>query len=144
MNQEHKSTYACDCCGACCQGALLVEAYELNVIREPRLLHADIGGWKRTIDDLADETRCILLAANRPCQSWGLTIAAASILPVPMSVWGCRLGDEQCQQVRGKLGLPPLEPVQGSESPAPWGLRQWRRNRVGGGLTAPVLPHHRT
>ena len=32
--------YECDKCGACCRGNLLVEAYELDVLREPRLIES--------------------------------------------------------------------------------------------------------
>jgi hypothetical protein len=45
--------YECDQCGACCKGHLIVEAYALDVLREPHLAAADIGDWTR---DMAYQT----------------------------------------------------------------------------------------
>jgi Fe-S-cluster containining protein len=110
MCEDQKAACECDCCGACCSGALLVEAYELDGLREPRLLEADVGGWKPTIDDLADETRCVLLAGGHPCQCLGAD-HRCSIYPTRPNVCvGMRAGDEQCQEARSQKGLPPLEP----------------------------------
>lgn len=62
------SEYECDRCGACCRGTLIVEAYYLDALREPRILGADVTGRRTTIEELTDDDRCILLAANHPCR----------------------------------------------------------------------------
>ena len=111
--------YECDCCGACCQGTLIVEAYYLDALREPRLLGADVCGQRPTIDELADDDgRCIVLAAIRPCQFLSAD-GRCTIYPTrPNNCVGMEASDDQCQMARPKLGLPPLEPLQPSQSRA--------------------------
>ena len=111
------SRYECDCCGACCKGALIVEADYLDALREPRLLGADVTGRRTTMAELAeDDGRCILLAANRPCQFLSPD-GHCTIYPTrPNNCVGMEAGDDQCQEARSRLGLPPLEPLQPSES----------------------------
>lgn len=110
--------YECDRCGACCRGTLLVEAYYLDALREPRILDADVTGRKVTIDDLTDDDRCVLLAAGRPCRFLG-DDGRCTIYPTrPNTCVGFEAGDEQCQEARSRLNLPPLQPLQPSESRA--------------------------
>jgi hypothetical protein len=55
--------YECDCCGACCEGHLIVEAYHIDVLREPRLITIDLHYAGRNlaeaIDELADEDKVV-------------------------------------------------------------------------------------
>lgn len=102
--------YECDRCGACCRGTLIVEAYYLDAVREPRLLDADVTGRRQTMDELSDETRCILLAANQPCRFRSVE-GCCTIYPTrPNTCVGMEAGDEQCQEARSRMGLPPLQP----------------------------------
>ena len=111
-----KLQYQCDGCGACCQGTLIVEAYYLDALREPALLEADIGGRKQTLAELSDETRCILLAGGQTC-SFLSADGHCTIYPTRPNVCvEMPAGDEQCQQVRQQVGLPPLQPVQPTEA----------------------------
>ncbi len=110
--------YECDRCGACCRGVLIVEAYHLDALREPRILDADVTGRRVTIDDLTDDDRCILLAASRPCRFLSAE-GSCTIYPTRPNVCvGMQAGDEQCQEARSQLGLLPLQPSQPSQSPA--------------------------
>ena len=70
--------FECDQCGACCK-ELLVEVYDIDVLREPKLTTAEISQWTRDLthaqlmDELEQEGKCLLLArANqgvRPLRS---------------------------------------------------------------------------
>lgn len=105
------SRYECDRCGACCQGTLIVEAFCLDVLREPRILDADVRGCRPTVEDLADETRCIVLACNRPCRFLS-TDGRCTIYPTRPNVCvDMQAGDEQCQEARRLRALPPLQPL---------------------------------
>lgn len=106
--------YECDLCGACCRGTLIVEAYYLDALREPRILDADVTGRKPALDDLDDESRCVLLACGLPCRFLSAD-GRCTIYPTrPNTCVGFEAGDEQCQEARTKLGLPPLQPRQPS------------------------------
>ena len=110
--------YECDRCGACCRGTLIVEAYYLDALRDPRILDADVSGRSLTIDELSDDDRCVVLAANRPCQFLGGD-GLCTIYPTrPNACVAMEAGDEQCQEARSQLGLSPLQPSQPSQSPA--------------------------
>lgn len=105
--------YECDCCGACCNGALIVEADYLDVLREPRLLDADVTGRRTTLAELAeDDGRCVLLAASKPCRFLSPE-GRCTIYPTRPNVCvEMQAGDEQCQDARCRSGLQRLEPVQ--------------------------------
>jgi len=108
------SEYECDRCGACCQGTLIVEAYYIDVLREPTVLGADVCGRQPTMEKLADESRCIVLAANRACRFLS-TEGCCTIYPTrPNACVAMQAGDEQCQDARRQRGLPPLQPRQPS------------------------------
>ena len=65
--------YECDCCGACCQGHLIVEAYDLDLLREPRLAAAAILPAQRDMDardlmvELEQHGKCLLIAGGTDC-----------------------------------------------------------------------------
>lgn len=82
--------YECDCCGVCCQGPLIVEAYGLDVLREPRVLNADVRGRIPSMEDLLAEDRCIVLAADTPCKFLGQDNRCTIYPPGPMFAWAWR------------------------------------------------------
>ena len=109
--------FECDCCGACCRGHLLVEAYAVDVLREPRLIEADLHRIGLPLDlviaDLQREGRCLLIAGGtqHPCRFLG-TDNHCSIYPTrPTDCVGMQAGDEQCQYAREAAGLSPLQPT---------------------------------
>ena len=104
--------YECDRCGACCQGTLIVEAYYVDALREPRILDADVTGRKSTLDDLSDDDRCIILAANTPCKFLGSDNRCTIYPTRPNVCVGMEAGDTQCQDARQCRDLPPLQPRQ--------------------------------
>ena len=58
------------------------------------------------------------LAASRSCRFLSAE-GRCTIYPTrPNACVAMQAGDEQCQEARGQLGLPPLEPLQPSESRA--------------------------
>lgn len=109
--------YECDCCGACCQGTLLVEAFQLDVLREPRLVESDPRTAGRSLDavlaELDEEDRCLLIAggASRPCAFLDGENRCAVYPTRPNGCVAMPAGSEECQLARGRTGLPPLEPV---------------------------------
>ena len=111
--------YQCDCCGACCRGTLIVEAYYLDALRDPAILDADVRGRRPTMAELsADDGRCIVLAANQPCRFLAPD-GRCTIYPTrPNACVGMEAGDEQCQEARSRAGLPPLPPSHPAQSSA--------------------------
>lgn len=110
--------YECDRCGACCRGTLIVEAYYLDALREPRIMDADVTGRRTTIEELTDEDRCILLAANHPCRFLSAD-GCCTIYPTRPNVCvGMEAGDEQCQEARSQVGLPRLQSSRTAQSTA--------------------------
>ncbi len=107
--------YECDKCGACCKGALIVEADDLDVMREPRLIDADAAHRGRTVEDVVrgvqEQGQAVLLACGSACQF----LAAdnrCSIYPTRPNVCvAMQAGDEQCQDARAAKGLEPLLPI---------------------------------
>ena len=100
---------ACKRCGACCRH-LLVEAYALDALREPRLLEVGRAEYRQSLESLLDdeEGRCIIVAACSPCpflgQDWGegdLDRARCEIYSTrPNNCVGCLPGGESCKQAR--------------------------------------------
>ena len=111
------SKYECDQCGACCKGTLLVEAYELDVVREPKLISANIGKWThdktraQIMERLRDEDSCLIIAGSQPCKFLGSDNACAIYPTRPNVCVAMEAGDEQCQMARQSAGLEPLEPL---------------------------------
>ena len=62
--------FECDCCGACCNGHLIVEAYDLDVWREPKLASANLGKhWaeltqQELMAELEQEGKCLIIACG--------------------------------------------------------------------------------
>jgi len=109
------SRYECDRCGSCCKGHLLVEAFELDVLREPRLISADphyAGKYlEQALHELQDEFKCVVVAGGRPCMFLDNT-NRCSIYPTrPNECVAMQAGDEQCQTSRKAEGLSPLAPA---------------------------------
>jgi Fe-S-cluster containining protein len=107
--------YECDKCGACCKGSLIIEADDLDVLREPRLIDADRHHAGKSVDQMVHEIqtewKAILLACGSPCLFLG-TDNRCSIYPTRPNVCvGMQAGDEQCQEARAAVCLPPLLPV---------------------------------
>jgi len=104
----------CDQCGACCKGHLIVEAYELDVLREPNLATADISERTREhahetlMADLQEEGRCLVIAAGEECKFLRGDNTCAIYPSRPNVCVGLQAGDEQCQEARREEGLPPL------------------------------------
>lgn len=107
-------TYECDKCGACCKGHLIVEAYEIDAIREPRLLTADVGTWtagktpEEILSRLDSEFTCLVIAANKPCKFLGHDNLCTIYPTRPNCCVGMEAGSEECQRAREAEGLPPL------------------------------------
>jgi Fe-S-cluster containining protein len=107
--------YECDCCGACCQGHLIIEVYELDVLREPRLIEADPHYAGRSIahvmTKLEEDGTCVILSAGKPCKFLNAS-NRCSIYPTrPNDCVAMQAGDEQCQKARRAARLPPLRPI---------------------------------
>ena len=100
--------YECNRCGACCHGALIVEAYYLDALREPRILETDVCGRQISLDELSDDDKCIVLATNSPCKFLGSDHRCTIYPTRPNVCVAMEAGDEQCRGARIKLGLPPL------------------------------------
>ena len=110
--------YECDQCGACCKGYLIVEADDLDVSREPRLIQADPHYAAKPLDQVLHELqtdfgRALIIACgtDRPCSFLGADNKCTIYPTRPNACVAMEAGDEQCQLARGQAGLPPLEPM---------------------------------
>jgi Fe-S-cluster containining protein len=112
--------YDCDQCGACCEGHLIVEADEIDVLREPRLIEADRYYQQMTVTQAlhllqADVGRAVHLSCGQKCMFLG-DDRRCTIYPTRPNVCvGMQAGDEQCQEAREAAGLPPLLPVSAAQ-----------------------------
>lgn len=107
--------YECDNCGACCKGNLIVEADDLDVLREPRLIDADRHHKGKTVQQMVHEIqtewKAVMLSCGTAC-SFLNAANLCSIYPTrPNCCVGLQAGDEQCQMARDAEGLPPLCPA---------------------------------
>lgn len=92
--------YECDQCGACCQGNLIVEMEELDVMREPRLIASDPDYAGKSVDHVLDELqndigKAVIIACgrDRPCSFLGDDNRCAivpSIQRVQTFAWRCK------------------------------------------------------
>ena len=105
----------CDQCGACCKGHLIVEAYDLDVLREQHLAAADITERTRELSydalmaDLEQDGRCLVIAGGEDECKFLRGNNTCSIYPTRPNVCvAMRAGDEQCQEARAAEGFPPL------------------------------------
>ncbi len=108
--------YECDQCGACCR-QLIVEADELDVLREPRLIDAARHYAGKSVDEVVDELqndvgKALVIVCGRACRFLG-TDNQCTIYPTRPNVCvAMQAGDEQCQAARQAEGLEPLAPSQ--------------------------------
>ena len=107
--------YECDQCGACCSGKLIVQAEELDVLREPRLIEADSHYAGKGVDEVLtllrqDFGRVVTLSCGQSCPFLDPD-NRCSIYPTrPNDCVDMQAGDEQCRYAREAAGLEPLEP----------------------------------
>lgn len=108
--------YECDQCGACCR-QLIVEADDLDLLREPRLIEADPYYAGKPIGEaltiLEEPGRALTIACGsaRPCRFLD-DDSRCTIYPTrPNECVAMQAGDEQCQRAREMAELPRLEPV---------------------------------
>ena len=110
--------YECDQCGACCNGSLIVETDEIDLMRESRLIEAEpsLKGYSvpQVLEKYENEIGFAILLAcssNRPCPF--LAAKRCSIYPTRPNVCvAMQAGDEQCQEARKAARLEPLAPIQ--------------------------------
>jgi Fe-S-cluster containining protein len=106
--------YDCDHCGACCQGHLIVEADDIDVLREARIIEADRYQAGKSVEAVVQairtEGQAVLLAAGKPCPFLSEELRCSIYPTRPNACVGMAAGDEQCQDARGAAGLPPLAP----------------------------------
>jgi Fe-S-cluster containining protein len=92
-----------------------VEAYEIDVLREPRLIADDPHYVDKSLEEalcqLQDEFKCVLVAGGKPCMFLDRD-NRCSIYPTrPNECVAREAGDEQCQGARSEEGLEPLAPL---------------------------------
>lgn len=109
------SRYDCDKCGACCKGNLIVEADDLDVLREPRLIDADPHHRGKpvaqVVSEIRSEMKAVIIACGHPCFFLGPDSLCAIYQTRPNACVGMEAGDEQCQDARAAHGLPLLQPI---------------------------------
>lgn len=110
-----RESYECDQCGACCQGHLIVEAYDIDVMREQDLATAAIGRPKgqtydQLMSDLEQEGRCVVIAGSQPCKFLTDSFRCAIYPTRPNVCVAMKAGSGQCQQARTDAGIEPLPP----------------------------------
>ncbi len=113
---QMNENFECDQCGACCQGHLIVEAYALDVIREPHLATAakplrPDQTYETLMADLEQEGKCLVIACGSPCKFLTETFKCAIYPTRPNVCVAMEAGDEQCQLAREAAGLEPLAPT---------------------------------
>ena len=113
---EGVNRYECDMCGACCKGSLIVEADDLDVLREPRIIaaypHHRGTPVEEIVHDIQSEWKAVILACGRPCTFLTEENRCAIYPTRPNCCVGLQAGDEQCQQARAAEGIPPLQLVE--------------------------------
>ncbi len=108
------SKFACDSCGACCSGMLIIEIDHLDVVREPKLLdHAKLldGNGKITFD--SDWEKQYGLSCSKPCGLLGSDNRCTIYSSRPNVCVGFEAGSARCQTTRRAKGLPYLADVDG-------------------------------
>ena len=108
--------FDCDNCGACCR-SLIVEAYDYDARREPRLYEIGRG---RGLDrqKLRDGEHCIMLydPETKACPFLdGETNLCGIYATRPVACVMVEPGDAKCQQARKMNGLPFLRDSDGKE-----------------------------
>jgi Fe-S-cluster containining protein len=107
----------CEHCGACCKGQLIVEANELDLVREPRLAGADITnrtrGWTYDVvsEELQDDSKCPVIAGGgRECRFLRTNNDCAIYATRPGACVAMEPGSEQCLEARRWVGPQPKKP----------------------------------
>lgn len=104
--------FECDRCGACCEGHLIVEADDLDVLREARLVDADRYHAGAPVESVVyairNEFKAVIVAGPQPCPFLGDDKSCIIYPTRPNCCVGMEAGDEQCQESRAAAGLPPL------------------------------------
>ena len=96
---------------------MIVEAEELDMLREPRLIAADPHYAGQTLEEIVRCLRddigcCVIVACGAPCPF--LTDNRCAIYPTrPNACVGLLAGDEQCQAARREEGIPELPTCDG-------------------------------
>ena len=100
----------CDNCGACCKGHLIVEAEDIDLMREPQLFYADRQFAANYYPEEAVEAlqgdigRNLIIACHTACPF--LRANECSIYPArPNACVALQPGDEQCQEAR-RMAVP--------------------------------------
>ncbi len=118
MQAEPKpERYECDNCGACCK-ALIIEVYDSDVLREPRLAKHVKPFKPSDVDD--ENPRGLrpfgLLAACQPCPFLTTASECGIYTTRPLDCVLFEPGGAQCQETRGRLGFSPLKPTPNPEA----------------------------
>ena len=94
-----------------------MQAEELDVLREPRLVEADPHFAGKTAEEVVDELQrdmgnviTIACSTDRPCCFLGDDNQCTIYPTRPNDCVAMQAGDDQCQDARQQAGLPPLEP----------------------------------
>jgi Fe-S-cluster containining protein len=109
------SMKTCNQCGACCKGHLIVEAYDLDVLREPHLAVADISertremSYQTLMAELEQHGKCLVIAAGQECKFLRGNNTCAIYPTRPNVCVALEPGSDQCQEAREAEGLAPLE-----------------------------------
>ena len=106
----------CQRCASCCKGHLIVEVYDLDVLREQHLATADISertrgmSYEALMADLEQYGKCLVIAGGQDECKFLRRDNACAIYPTRPNVCvAMEAGSEQCQQARHNEGLPPFE-----------------------------------
>ena len=92
-----------------------MEADDLDVLREPRLIDADRYHAGKSVEQMVHEIqtdgKAVLLACGSPCPFLGADNGCTIYPTRPNACVAMQAGDEQCQASRAAHGLPPLLPT---------------------------------
>ena len=109
--------YECEKCGACCKGHLIVEAYHLDILREPHLAAADVSERTREMTyetlmaDLEQDGSCLVIAAGEECKFVRGNNTCAIYPTRPNVCVALEPGSEQCEEAREEGGFRALNEV---------------------------------
>ena len=103
-----KPTFACDCCGLCCQH-LIVETVAADVLREPRIDAVRPIG--RRAPGLSILNACWILAGpGMPCPFLTPENRCVIYGTRPHTCVAFIAGSPKCLELRKEFGVPPLVP----------------------------------
>ncbi len=98
--------FTCDGCGACCR-TKLVEVYEVDLLRDPR-----IGAQMQPLREpgLDGEVGYLNCLTNRACPFLDGENRCGIYPTRPVVCVLFEAGSDDCQEARRVFGIPPLEP----------------------------------